>query len=60
MGIPKYESLPRFSDDPEQNAEMTMEYMFECRIMSVDPYYVGDTDDDYIDYHDELETDDCD
>ena len=52
---PRYESMPKFSDDPEQNAEQQMQYAFECRLMGVDPYYAGDSDDDGYedDYYDE-------
>jgi hypothetical protein len=49
MNIPKYTSLPRFSDDPVQNAERTMEYYAECRYLGVNPHYAGDTDDDEYD-----------
>lgn len=52
MGIPKYQSLPKFSDDPTQNAEMQMEYISDCRMQGIDPYYAGDTDDDYPDDYD--------
>lgn len=59
---PRYESMPKFSDDPEQNAEQQMQYAFECRLMGVDPYYAGDSDDDYeprdeYDYDEEYEED---
>lgn len=49
MTVPKYQSIPVFSKDPEQNAEMTAEYFAECRYNGVDPYYAGDTDDDFCD-----------
>lgn len=51
---PKYQSLPKFSDDPEQNAEMTAEYLWDCRMQGVDPYYAGDTDDDLYEEEDYL------
>lgn len=62
---PRYTSMPVFSDNFEQNAEMQMQYAFECRLMGVDPHYEGDTDDDYdperaeydYDYDDEDEED---
>jgi len=31
-------SGPKFSNDPEQNAEMQAQYYFECRILGVNPY----------------------
>lgn len=43
---PRYESMPKFSEDVEQNAELQMQYAFECRLQGLDPYYAGDSDDD--------------
>jgi hypothetical protein len=53
-------ALPKFSDNPEQNAEMTAEYLWDCRIAGENPYggssYDDDPDyDDYDDYDDEDE-----
>ena len=53
---PRFSGLPRFSDDPVQNAEMTAEYLWDCRIAGEDPYGGGSYDDDpdeYDDYEDD-------
>lgn len=39
--------MPKFSDDPEQNAEMQAQYFFECRILGINPYAVEDEEYDY-------------
>ena len=44
---PRYESIPKFSNDPEQDAEMRAEYFAECRFAGINPWYAGDSDDDY-------------
>jgi len=58
---PRFSGLPKFSDDPVQNAEMTAEYLWDCRIAGEDPYGGGSYDDDpdeydeYDEYEDEEE-----
>jgi hypothetical protein len=52
--------MPTFSDDVEQNAELQMQYAFECRLQGLDPYYAGDSDyelDDEYGWDDEVEED---
>jgi hypothetical protein len=36
--------IPKFSDDPEQDAEMRAQYFFECRIQGINPYDDGERD----------------
>lgn len=59
--IPRFNSLPKFSDDPVQNAEMTAEFLWDCRIAGENPYGSDRDDDpdydDYDDYEDEEEED---
>lgn len=42
-------STPKFSDDPEQQAEMVAQWHFENRLMGVNPYR-DEPSDDYDDY----------
>jgi hypothetical protein len=54
-----YGNLPKFSEDPTQNAEMTAEYLWDCRISGENPYGYSryEDDDNYDDYDDENDDD---
>jgi hypothetical protein len=39
-------TTPRFSSDPEQNAEMLAQWHFENRLLGINPYRAGPEDDE--------------
>jgi hypothetical protein len=53
-------TTPRFSSDPEQNAEMLAQWHFENRLMGINPYRDDPPDDYYPEDHGWDEDDDQD